>query len=60
MQKKIDRVNVSVGANTYEKFAGIAKMLGLTIKDATEQAISEWNDRNTAAAKKKANQLLAA
>lgn len=40
--------------------ASIAELLGKGVREACDEAVDEWNTKNAAAAKKKANQLLAA
>lgn len=52
-----DRINVAVNAKTYETFSKIARLLGKTLKDSAEEAVSEWNQRNAPAAQKEAKQL---
>jgi hypothetical protein len=37
--------------------SGIAQLLGKGVREAADEAIQEWNERNAAKAQKKANQL---
>jgi hypothetical protein len=55
---KNDRVTIAVSRETHEAHSRIASLLGLDLKEATEQAVSEWNRKNAPAARKKANQLI--
>lgn len=53
-----ERVTLAVSKKTHEAHRKIATLLGLDVKEATEQAVSDWNRRNESAARKKANQLV--
>lgn len=58
MPKENDnRVNVAVERETYKTFSKIARLLGMTLKDAAEQALAEWSGRNASGAQKEARQL---
>lgn len=58
MAEKQDRVTIAVSRETHERHSKIAALLGIDLKEATEQAVCEWNRKNEAAARKKVNQLI--
>lgn len=53
-----DRVNVAIERETHETFSHIAKLRGMSLKEAVDEAVTEWNKKNAPAAQRKANQLL--
>jgi len=57
---KVERVSVAIKKDTHSKLAKIAELLDKGVREALDEAAEQWAERNTAAAKKKANQLLAA
>lgn len=58
MASENERVTVAISKETHTQHASIAKLLGLDLKDATEEAVREWNRKNAKAASAKAVQLL--
>lgn len=57
MANETERTAVNVDLDTHEQFSKTAGLLGVPIKDAVKEALTEWTKRNSAAAKKKAHQL---
>lgn len=55
-----ERVNIAVDKERHETTAQIAKLLGLTLKEAVDQALSEWTKSRAPEAKKRARQVLQA
>lgn len=53
-----DRVNVAIERETHEAFSHIAKLRGMSLKEAVDEAVKQWNKRNAAAAQKKMSQVV--
>lgn len=51
-------MNVAIERETHETFSHIAKLRGMSLKEAVDEAVTEWNKKNAPAAQRKANQLL--
>lgn len=59
MPKETERTNVAIPKDVHTAHAQIARTLGIEIRDATTEAVRDWNRRKAPAAKKRAAETLA-